>query len=119
MQAWENSLEKEVLKDKGENEDAGLCEGFGVMECNPLDHAEKTHKKSETAMNLVSAERSSDSHYDFAFEFKYEFSTSTNARTAGIPSDVIIGGGLDIIVSDIIQGKYVIISPKFGNVSAN
>ena len=106
MQAWDNSLEKETVKDKGENEDGALCEGFGVMECNVIDHVERTHKTTKSALNLVEAERSTDSHYDFTFEFKYEFSTSTNPRTAGMPSDVIIGGGLDIIVSDIIQGKY-------------
>jgi len=113
MQAWDNSLEWEVTKAKGENEIASLCEGFGVMECNNLDHEEYLHGKQESAMNLVSAERSSDSHYDFAFEFTYEFSTSTNPRTAGMPSDVIIGGGMDVIVSDIIQGGYICIHSSY------
>jgi hypothetical protein len=105
MQTYENALGRERTRNKGTEEINGICEGLGFMDCQNLDKEVYTHKKFERAVNLVSAEKSSDSHYDFTFEFKYEFSTSTNPRVAGIPSDVIVGGGLDIIVTDVIQGK--------------
>jgi hypothetical protein len=104
MVAYENKIEKNFGRDNGESESSTLCEGIGVEECESDGTVKHIHTKKETAMNLVTTEKSTDSHYDFTFEFSYEFSTALDSRVAGAPSDVIIGGGMDIIVSDIIQG---------------
>ena len=52
----------------------------------------------------VTVTRTSDSHYSYAFKFSYDFSTSSGAFSAGHPSDVIIGGGIDVIVSEALEG---------------
>jgi len=76
--------------------------GFGVM---------KTAIKSHVGVNVnyghhihVSSTRSSSSHYGTSFYFEYDFSTSQNPNIAGHPSDVIIGGGVDLIVNEAIKG---------------
>ena len=53
----------------------------------------------------VSATRSSDATYDYSFNFAYDFSTSSDPYIAGHPSDIIIGGGADIIVSEALEGN--------------
>ena len=55
----------------------------------------------------VTATRSSDETYDYSFTFTYDFSTSTDPNIAGHPSDIIIGGGADIIVSEALEGPYM------------
>jgi hypothetical protein len=53
----------------------------------------------------VATDRVSSTHYEYTFTFTYDFSTSADPNLAGHPSDVIIGGGLDLIVSEAIKGK--------------
>jgi hypothetical protein len=55
----------------------------------------------------VSTDRISSSHYEYSFTFAYDFSTSADPNLAGHPSDVIIGGGLDLIVSEAIKGLFI------------
>ena len=52
----------------------------------------------------VSASRASDSHYEYPFNFEYDFSTSSDPFIAGAASDVIIGGGVDLVVNEAIKG---------------
>ena len=52
----------------------------------------------------VSASRASDSHYEYSFNFEYDFSTSSDPFIAGAASDVIIGGGVDLVVNEAIEG---------------
>lgn len=52
----------------------------------------------------VTASRASDTHYEYSFYFEYDFSTSSDPAVAGPASDVIIGGGVDIIVIEAIEG---------------
>jgi hypothetical protein len=54
----------------------------------------------------VSASRASDSHYEYSFNFEYDFSTSSDPFIAGAASDVIIGGGVDLVVNEAIEGLY-------------
>ena len=54
----------------------------------------------------VTVTRTSDTHYSYAFKFSYDFSTSGGAFSAGHPSDVIVGGGIDVIVSEALEGIY-------------
>ena len=52
----------------------------------------------------ISYARGSDSHYTVTIDFSYDISTSQDPRIAGHLSDVIVGGGVDPIVSEAIQG---------------
>ena len=52
----------------------------------------------------VSASRASNSHYEYSFNFEYDFSTSSDPFIAGSASDVIIGGGVDLVVNEAIEG---------------
>ena len=52
----------------------------------------------------TSASRGSDSHYQYSFNFEYDFSTSSDPFIAGAASDVIIGGGVDLVVNEAIEG---------------
>eukprot|EP00597_Dinobryon_sp_UTEXLB2267_P017827 CAMPEP_0201113518 /NCGR_PEP_ID=MMETSP0812-20130820/77889_1 /ASSEMBLY_ACC=CAM_ASM_000668 /TAXON_ID=98059 /ORGANISM="Dinobryon sp., Strain UTEXLB2267" /LENGTH=77 /DNA_ID=CAMNT_0047377063 /DNA_START=764 /DNA_END=993 /DNA_ORIENTATION=- len=51
----------------------------------------------------VSSTRASSSHYEYSFYFEYDFSTSQDPNIAGHPSDVIVGGGVDLIVNEAIK----------------
>ena len=53
----------------------------------------------------VSSTRASESHYEYSFTFEYDFSTSSNPLIAGHPSDIIIGGGVDLVVNEAIKGE--------------
>ena len=55
----------------------------------------------------VTISRASDTQYSFAFLFNYDFSTSADPFLAGHPSDVIVGGGMDVIVSEALEGKLI------------
>ena len=59
----------------------------------------------------VSATRASESSYLYSFTFNYDFSTSSDPYIAGHPSDVIIGGGVDLIVSEALEGTCL--APAF------
>jgi hypothetical protein len=79
--------------------------GFGVM---------STGSKTNVGANVhyghhfeVSSTRASTSHYEYSFYFEYDFSTSQDPNIAGHPSDVIIGGGVDIIVNEAIKGYFL------------
>jgi len=99
---------QETVDDKstGEYELEIDCEGIGEAVCNPLESESVTVPITNHGTTKIATAKSSDTHYDFSFTFDYSFQTSTDPNIAGQPSDVIIGGGLDIIVNDMIQGIY-------------
>ena len=53
----------------------------------------------------TSFERLSSSEYGYSITFAYDISTSENPNIAGHASDVIVGGGIDIIVTEGFEGK--------------
>ena len=76
--------------------------GFGVL---PI-FSDKASQKAASSTNLKYATSwGSSSSYDYSFTFDYDFSTSTDPTIAGHPSDVIIGGGIDIMVGQATQGR--------------
>jgi hypothetical protein len=83
---------------------AGVGAGADV-EQDMLDIEVEVLAKTNLA---VSTDRVSSTHYEYSFTFTYDFSTSADPNLAGHPSDVIIGGGLDLIVSEAIKGQSVI-----------
>ena len=53
----------------------------------------------------ITVRRTIETQYSYAFQFSYDFSTSDDPFIAGHPSDVIIGGGIDVIVSQALEGN--------------
>lgn len=79
--------------------------GFGTAESMGNEDAQIGVKGSFVAPDVL-VTRTSETHYSYAFKFNYDFSTSDDANTAGHPSDVIVGGGIDVIVSEAIEGIH-------------
>ena len=76
--------------------------GFGITsELVGIDVGLKAHYGHHFT---VSASRASNSHYEYSFNFQYDFSTSSDPFIAGSASDVIIGGGVDLVVNEAIEG---------------
>ena len=61
---------------------------------------------SATITGAVETSRTSSTHYQYSFEFTSTFSTSQSPDDAGHASDIIIGGGVDLIVLEGTKGKY-------------
>ncbi len=62
------------------------------------------------SVSSITAERVSSSHYEYSFTFEYDFSTSSDANLAGHASDVIIGGGVDLVVSEGVKGNEFLLN---------
>ena len=76
--------------------------GFGVMDTlMTIDVGLSLHYGHHFT---VSASRASNSHYEYSFNFEYDFSTSSDPFIAGSASDVIVGGGVDLVVNEAIEG---------------
>ena len=58
--------------------------------------------------STLTATRESSTHYQYSFEFTSSFSTSQSPDDAGHGSDMIIGGGVDLIVLEGLAGKLFI-----------
>jgi hypothetical protein len=78
--------------------------GLGVGIVTPLAGAHATVGGGGGKSQSVSTSRSSSMSYDYSVSFDYSFSTSTDPFTAGHASDIIVGGGVDLIVSKAIAG---------------
>jgi hypothetical protein len=51
-----------------------------------------------------SSERASNRHYEYSITFENDFSTSSDPEIAGQPSDVIVGGGVNVYVAEALEG---------------
>jgi hypothetical protein len=58
-----------------------------------------------TGVSKTSSTLSSSGH-DFSLSFEYDISTSTDPNLAGHASDIIIGGGIDLIVTEGKMGIH-------------
>ena len=77
--------------------------GVGIAETGTDD--KDTEDLGTTNTQKMTFSRGSESHYTVSINFTYDISTSQNPRIAGHLSDVIVGGGIDLIVSEAIQGS--------------
>ena len=92
--------------DIGANEQIEQSEapaGFGIIEtgADEEDVESANHQGTQT----IKYSRGSESHYSVNISFSYDIATSQDPRIAGHLSDVIVGGGIDLIVSEAIQGN--------------
>ena len=62
-------------------------------------------------MASVSVEQNTDNSVGFEFGFSYSISTSDDPNTAGQPSDILIGGGLDLVVIEAIEIGLTVFKP--------
>ena len=89
------------LKENEMNIEAPLGGGVAETGTTDSDGYEDLTKHTQT----ISYARGSDSHYTVTIAFSYDISTSQDPKIAGHLSDVIVGGGVDLIVSEAIQGN--------------
>ena len=61
---------------------------------------------SATITGAVETSRTSSTHYQYSFEFTSTFSTSQSPDDAGHASDIIVGGGVDLVVLEGTKGIY-------------
>lgn len=59
-----------------------------------------------TKSKIMNSEKSAKSNYEYSFTFSYDLSTSTDPAIAGHASDLIMGGGLNIVLIEAIRGIY-------------
>jgi hypothetical protein len=85
----------------------GTWAGVGGGASLDIELADTVYNVVANANVGVQTDRISSSHYEYTFTFAYDFSTSSDPNLAGHPSDVIIGGGLDLIVSEAIKGELL------------
>jgi hypothetical protein len=85
----------------------GTWAGVGGGASLDIELADTVYNLVANANVGVQTDRISSSHYEYTFTFAYDFSTSSDPNLAGHPSDVIIGGGLDLIVSEAIKGELL------------
>jgi hypothetical protein len=72
-----------------------------------------TNKKNGVTHSFE-AERVSHTEYAYTFNFQSTISTSADANIAGHASDVIIGGGVNLVTSEAIAGfKFVFLDNYF------
>lgn len=81
----------------------GKCVGVGVSVCYTNSELDVSAISSASTIHAASVERSSEVSYDYAMSFSYDISTSADPMKAGHPSDVIIGGGVDLYVNEAMQ----------------
>ena len=63
--------------------------------------------RADTSSTLTTT-RESSTNYQYSFDFTSSFSTSQSPDDAGHGSDMIIGGGVDLIVLEGLAGKLFI-----------
>ena len=99
MQTQDTSTASLDKSEIGSKATTGL--GFGVMPI--FKHKAKMATESGQALKFSTAYGSTSKH-DYSFTFDFDFSTSSDPNIAGHPSDIIIGGGIDIYVGEATQG---------------
>ena len=76
--------------------------GLGIAETGTDD--KDTEDLGTTNTQKMTFSRGSETHYSVSINFTYDISTSQDPRVAGHLSDVIVGGGIDLVVSEATQG---------------
>ena len=79
--------------------------GLGAYVLTKLINMAMPKGKGSEVLSGFSSNVASSTHYDVSFTFAYDFSTSDEPNIAGHPSDVIIGGGVDLIVTEGYLGE--------------
>ena len=62
---------------------------------------------NDQTSRTVSFSQASNQHYDVSLSFSFDISTSTDPNLAGHASDIIIGGGVVLIVSSATKGMDI------------
>ena len=89
----------------GVNAQTSTSAGVGVEVTLAGPNAQALFGLNIESQSIFNFARQSDTHYLFELNFQYDFSTSSDPNLAGHASDVIVGGGLDIIASNALEGS--------------
>lgn len=85
--------------------DVSIGGGLGAIVLDNTLHSTILQGRGASVLTRFSSNVASSTHYDVSFTFAYDFSTSDEPNIAGHPSDVIIGGGVDLIVTEGYLGE--------------
>lgn len=99
--ATANSKEEIIL---GAGIETGQVAGVAVAASTTLVKDKEENKITSKNGIKITSTRASTKHFVVSMSFSYDIQTSKNPRIAGHLSDVIVGGGIDLIVSDGIKG---------------
>lgn len=83
------------------------CKGFMMVMCDNLVGMKIKYvvDLASSFAHSTSVSRGSSLSYDYSFNFNIEISTSSNPLIAGHPSDIIMGGGIDLFVNEALEGN--------------
>lgn len=105
MHTWNRQESFDTDGAAGFTTDIDIGAGIGaVVSHNSFDYSVKIgggHSKISEFSSVVA----SSTHHDVSFTFTYDFSTSDDPNIAGHPSDIIVGGGVDLIVTEGFKGE--------------
>ena len=104
MFTYDGSFSSESSLSGGVDGQFGTVDGLGFAVQNPLLGIHATASGGSNHVQSISTSRTSDSSYEYSISFGYDIITSSDPFTAGHASDIIVGGGVDLIVSEAIQG---------------
>ena len=106
MYAYDGQLGSNIATSAGISGQFNSIVGFGVQAESPVAGLHADISTESNKGHSISSSKGSDTSYDYSISFDYAISTSSDPFTAGHASDIIVGGGVDLIVSEGIAGSY-------------
>jgi hypothetical protein len=80
----------------------------GVPAVTVVDAQDTPLGVGASVTSQLTTTRVSSTHYQYSFEFASSFSTSRSPNDAGHASDLIIGGGVDLVVLEGTAGEWFV-----------
>ena len=108
MHAYDGSLSSHSSYSGGLNGNTKMFFGLGAGTILEGFSAHGTVNNGGGKKQSVSTSRDSSTSYQYSISFDYTFSTSMDPFTAGHASDIIVGGGVDLVVSEAIAGMIAL-----------
>ncbi len=106
MHAVDGDFKFNIGARHGMQPELSICGGVGMMACAAIASPIVEYKANAGYLYHKNTEKVDSKSYKLSFTFAYDFSTSTDPYMAGHPSDVIVGGGVDMIVNEALIVKY-------------
>jgi hypothetical protein len=110
MYSYDGSASTGEEKNAGPSGSTKSIVGFGGMISTPIMSVHNVNSFSKAKSQSVSTSRDSSTSYSYTVNFGYSFSTSSDPFLAGYACHVIVGGGVDLKVSQALAGKKPFVS---------
>ena len=106
----------DIKVEVGSEENLGLVEGIAIAQVMYTVKEKAVDTFQITGGNKFTSERASSSHYIVSMLFSFDIQISQNPQIAGHLNDIIVGGGVDLVVSQAIRGNYSYSVPVILNI---